>query len=122
MKYKALFTDFDGTLFADDFTISEKDIAAIKDYTNRGGKFFISTGRLLNSIYPYLIQMGVDSEKIVVSQGAEVYDVKTKEPLYRKLMSKDLAKRVLDFIYAFYHWKLFNACLTNLIKCFEFLS
>ena len=54
MKYKALFTDFDGTLFSDNFTVSEKDIAAIKDYTSRGGKFFISTGRLFNSIYPYL--------------------------------------------------------------------
>ena len=98
MKYKALFTDFDGTLFSDNFTVSEKDIAAIKDYTARGGKFFISTGRLFNSIYPYLEDMGVDSEMIVVSQGAEVYNVKTKEPLFRELISQDLAKRVFAYI------------------------
>ncbi|MCR4874367.1 MAG: Cof-type HAD-IIB family hydrolase [Clostridia bacterium] len=98
MKYKALFTDFDGTLFSDNFTVSEKDIAAIKDYTARGGKFFISTGRLFNSIYPYLNDMGVESEMIVVSQGAEVYNVKTKEPLFRELISQDLAKRVFAYI------------------------
>ncbi len=98
MKYKALFTDFDGTLFSDNFTVSEKDIAAIKDYTARGGKFFISTGRLFNSIYPYLKDMGVESEMIVVSQGAEVYNVKTKQPLFRELISQDLAKRVFAYI------------------------
>ena len=98
MKYKALFTDFDGTLFSDNFTVSEKDIAAIKDYTSRGGKFFISTGRLFNSIYPYLKDMGVESDMIVVSQGAEVYNVKTKEPLFRELISQDLAKRVFAYI------------------------
>ena len=98
MKYKALFTDFDGTLFSDNFTVSEKDIAAIKDYVNRGGKFFISTGRLFNSIYPYLKDMNVESDMIVVSQGAEVYDVKTKEPLFRELISLDLAKRINEYI------------------------
>ena len=98
MKYKALFTDFDGTLFSDNFTVSEKDIAAIKDYTSRGGKFFISTGRLFNSIYPYLKDMNVDSDMIVVSQGAEVYDVNTKEPLFRELISLDLARRVNQYI------------------------
>ena len=98
MKYKALFTDFDGTLFSDNFTVSEKDIAAIREYTKAGGKFFISTGRLLNSIYPYLKDMNVESDLIVVSQGAEVYDVHTKEPLLRELISIPLANRVFDYI------------------------
>ena len=98
MRYKALFTDFDGTLFSDNFTISEKDIDAIKAYTKAGGKFFISTGRLFNSIYPYLKDMNVDSDLIVVSQGAEVYDVKTKQPLLRELISIPLANRVFDYI------------------------
>ena len=99
MKYKALFTDFDGTLFSDNFTVSEKDIAAIKDYISRGGKFFISTGRLFNSIYPYLKNMNVKSDMIVVSQGAEVYDVNTKQPLFRELISLDLASRIISYIY-----------------------
>jgi len=99
MKYKALLTDFDGTLFSDNFTVSEKDIAAIKDYTSRGGKFFISTGRLFNSIYPYLKNMNVKSDMIVVSQGAEVYDVNTKQPLFRELISLDLASRIISYIY-----------------------
>ena len=98
MKYKALFTDFDGTLFSDNFTVSEKDIAAINDYVKRGGKFFISTGRLFNSIYPYLNDMNVESDMIVVSQGAEVYDVKTKQPLFRELISPKLASRVFSYI------------------------
>ena len=99
MKYKALFTDFDGTLFSDNFEVSKKDIAAIQDYVKRGGKFFISTGRLFNSIYPYLRDMNVKSDMIVVSQGAEVYDVNTKEPLFRELISLDLASRIIKYIY-----------------------
>ncbi len=99
MKYKALFTDFDGTLFSDNFEVSKKDIAAIDDYVKRGGKFFISTGRLFNSIYPYLKAMNVKSDMIVVSQGAEVYDVNTKEPLFRELISLDLASRIISYIY-----------------------
>ena len=98
MKYKALFTDFDGTIFSDDFKVSEKDIQAIHEYVKAGGKFFISTGRLFNSIYPYLKKMGVESDLIVVSQGAEVYDVKTKEPLLRQLISIPLANRVFEYI------------------------
>ena len=99
MKYKALFTDFDGTLFSDNFEVSKKDIAAIDDYVKRGGKFFISTGRLFNSIYPYLKAMNVKSDMIVVSQGAEVYDVNTKQPLFRELISLDLASRIISYIY-----------------------
>ena len=99
MKYKALFTDFDGTLFSDNFEVSKKDIAAIDDYIKRGGKFFISTGRLFNSIYPYLKAMNVKSDMIVVSQGAEVYDVNTKQPLFRELISLDLASRIISYIY-----------------------
>ena len=98
MKYKALFTDFDGTLYSDSFTISEKDIAAIKDYISRGGKFFISTGRLFTSIYPYLVGMGVESDQIIVSQGAEIYDVKTKQPIFTQLMSKELSYKVIQFV------------------------
>ena len=98
MKYKALFTDFDGTLFSDDFSISEKDINAIKEYIDNGGQFFISTGRLFTSIYPYLKQMNVKSDMIVVSQGAEVYDVNTKEPMFRQLISIPLAHRIFDYI------------------------
>ena len=99
MKYKALFTDFDGTLFSDNFEVSKKDIAAIDDYVKRGGKFFISTGRLFNSIYPYLKAMNVKSDMIVVSQGAEVYDVNTQKPLFRELISLDLASRIISYIY-----------------------
>ncbi len=99
MKYKALFTDFDGTLFSDNFEVSKKDIAAIDDYVKRGGKFFISTGRLFNSIYPYLKAMNVKSDMIVVSQGAEVYDVNTKQPLFRELISLELASRIISYIY-----------------------
>ena len=98
MKYKALFTDFDGTLYSDNFTVSEKDIAAINEYTKAGGKFFISTGRLFDSIYPHLKAMNVDSDLIIVSQGAEVYDVNTGKPFFRDLIPIPLANRVFDYI------------------------
>ena len=99
MKYKAIFSDFDGTLLSDDFTVSKKNIDALNDYVNKGGKFFISTGRLFQSIFPQLVKLGVKSEMIICAQGAEVYDIKDgKKLLLQETISLDTLKKIARFL------------------------
>ena len=43
MKYKAIFSDFDGTLLSDDFTVSKKNIEALNEYVDKGATCLLST-------------------------------------------------------------------------------
>lgn len=102
MKYKAIFSDFDLTIFSENFTISPKDVTAIKKYQDKGGNFMISTGRLYKSIAPYLPELGLTKGKIVVSQGAEIYDIETGERLYQELVPLDLVKKIIDYVESYF--------------------
>ncbi|MEG1608569.1 MAG: Cof-type HAD-IIB family hydrolase [Clostridia bacterium] len=90
MKYKAIFCDFDGTLYRDDYTVSEKNITAIKEYIARGGRFVISTGRLFSSILPHLQKFGLVGE-VIVSQGAGIYDIASGNKIWDKTFEPDQA-------------------------------
>ncbi len=99
MKYKAIFSDFDGTLLSDDFTVSKKNIEALNEYVDKGGKFFISTGRLFQSIYPHLVELGVPSDMIICAQGAEVYDIKEgKKLLLQETIPLETLKKIARFL------------------------
>lgn len=97
MKYKAIFSDFDGTL-CEVPPVSNKNIQAIQDYINQGGKFFISTGRLFQSIYPHYLSLNIQSDYIITSQGAEVIDLKNNKIEKRFCMDEDFVKKASDFI------------------------
>lgn len=98
MKYEAIFCDFDGTLLADDFKISKLNRQAIKEYIDFGGKFIISTGRLFQSIYPHLIDLGITKGKVIVSQGSCIYDIETKQLVYEKTITKEHTLAIADYV------------------------
>lgn len=100
MKYKVIFCDFDGTLFRDDYTISEKNMQAISDYIARGGKFVISTGRLFSSILPHLRHLGLVGE-VIVAQGAGIFDIESGAQLWNKTFETDQAVECATFAEAF---------------------
>lgn len=89
MKYKAIFSDFDGTLYSDKFEISQKNIEAIHDYEKRGGKFFVATGRLFQAIYPHVTSLGLKDE-VIVYQGGGIFDIKSKKAIWQQTISNDL--------------------------------
>ncbi len=68
MRYKAIFCDFDGTLYREDHTISPTNKRAIKEFTKAGGKFVVSTGRLFSAIYPKLEELQLDGDVIVYQE------------------------------------------------------
>ncbi len=97
MKYKAIFSDFDGTLYRSDYTISDKNKDAIHRYINAGGKFVLATGRLFQAIYPKALELGLDGD-IVVYQGAGIYDLASKQMFYSHLFERELAIEVAHYL------------------------
>lgn len=98
MKYKAIFCDFDGTLYRDDHTVSERDLAAINAYRQKGGKFVVSTGRLFRSARKQLRALGLEEGEIIVCQGAGVYDLASGDKLFSQTVTRDAALDCARFI------------------------
>lgn len=98
MKYKAIFCDFDGTLYRDDHTVSSRNLEAIRAYLDRGGKFVISTGRLFQSVRKQLDALGLNEGEVIVCQGAGVYDASTGRRLWAETIRRDYALECARFI------------------------
>lgn len=99
MKYKAIFCDFDGTIYRDDHTISQTNKDAIRKYVEAGGNFVVSTGRLFSAIYPKVVELGLDNE-VIVYQGAGIYDIKSKEQIFGQYFNREDAVKALEYIEA----------------------
>lgn len=97
MKYKAVFCDFDGTLYREDHTISQVNKDAITKYVNAGGKFVISTGRLFSAISPKLEELGLHGD-VIVYQGGGIYDIESKKQIFGKYFDRDMAVKALEYV------------------------
>ncbi len=97
MRYKAIFCDFDGTLYREDHTISQVNKRAIKEFTQAGGKFVISTGRLFSAIYPKLEELGLDGD-VIVYQGGGIFDIKSKKQIFGRFFDKKDTIEVLKYV------------------------
>lgn len=69
MKYKIIFSDYDGTT-AIGKIVSLNVINAIKNYRNAGGKFIFCTGRHESSINNVLNINGIEVDGLITMQGA----------------------------------------------------
>lgn len=96
MKYKAIFCDFDGTIYTEDHRISQTNKDAIARYVAKGGKFVVSTGRLFSAIYPKLLEMNLDGN-VIVYQGAGVYDIKSKKQIFGQYFEREMAAQALEY-------------------------
>jgi len=117
MKYKAIITDFDGTLLKSDGTVSERMLSAIKAYKAKGGKIALCTGRIFNSIRPEAEKIGLGGE-IYCYNGAAVYDTKSG---VRKTHIPVPSKYVQDICRYFEERNLyFQTYLDDVIFCQKF--
>ena len=98
-KYKIVASDLDGTLFNSASRVSEENAAAIKSLDEKGIYFVPSTGRTFGDISHELR----DNENIryfICSNGALVYDKKTKKSIENGL-NAEIIKKTLDILYQF---------------------
>ena len=75
-----LASDMDGTLIGTDGRISEENRQALNEYTARGGRFAVATGRTPANAAPYLRGLPINSPSIFYN-GAMLYDWQQKEIL-----------------------------------------
>lgn len=101
MKYKLLVCDFDGTLYTDDFKVTQNTIDAVEKYKQAGGKFVIATGRLYQAIKPFA-QLFNLTDEIVTYQGSGVYDIKTDSIILSNEIENKLAIKLYQYVYATY--------------------
>jgi cof-like hydrolase len=96
MKYDLIFSDFDGTLLKDDFTVGRRNADAIKNYIARGGHFVVCTGRMSSSIDPWKEFLGIGNQRIAVAgfQGTHISDTSGRL-LYCDYVNPDTVYKIL---------------------------
>ena len=101
MKYKLLVCDFDGTLYTDDFKVTDETVEAVELFKAQGGKFVIATGRLYQAVKPFA-ELFKLTDEIITYQGSGVYDLKTDELIYSQEIDRNLAASVYAYLYKKY--------------------
>ena len=113
--YKAVFSDFDGTLLTSDHKISPKTLKAIQRITKKGIPFVPISARSPLGILPYAKQLG-NIEYIVAFSGGLILD-KNLQPLYGvQISSQDELKiynSLRDFPNFAVNWYIYNDCFSR---------
>ena len=86
-------TDLDGTLYRDDKTVSDENLAAIEYFKSEGGLFTFVTGRVPQTVEKICTQLKPNAPLGCVNGGV-IYDYKSGECLYKKM----LAPSAFDFV------------------------
>ena len=92
LNYGLIISDFDGTLVREDGTISQKNKRAIQKYTQNGGCFAVSTGRLHYGILPRVKELGLDGV-VCCCQGAVIIDIASGKPILDGKLSYETTLR-----------------------------
>lgn len=97
MNYKAVAFDMDGTLLNKDRQILPQTVDAIQKLRKKGIQVVLVTGRYHSMIYPYYLQLGLDSITICCN-GTYLYDFKTQQVFDGNPISKEHAFLLQDKI------------------------
>ncbi len=96
-KYKAIISDFDGTLAGRDGVISTKLVEAIHTWMNAGNHFSIATGRQFIHIKDQCKVLGLTTPQIV--RGAsEIVDPITEKIIWHEYISKEDIKPLIHIL------------------------
>lgn len=98
MKCKILFSDMDGTLLDDKKEISENVYKAIDEFTKKGGKLVLSSGRPLDSILSTKEKLGLNypGMYVIAYNGALVYDCGEQKPVFERKLPIDYVNQAME--------------------------
>ena len=94
-----LYTDMDGTALSDwDLGpyVPERNLQALRDFTEAGGLFSVASGRLLDSILKWFPQ-GLINAPVVCSNGAMLQDPVTRQILLGRQLPRDYLTQALQY-------------------------
>jgi Cof subfamily protein (haloacid dehalogenase superfamily) len=90
--------DLDDTLLCDDFTISERTLAAVRAARELGVKITLATGRMPGSARPYAEQLALDVP-VINYHGAMIQNALSREIIYRRVIPVNLAQEIVEFLH-----------------------
>jgi 5-amino-6-(5-phospho-D-ribitylamino)uracil phosphatase len=98
-RYKAIVSDFDGTLVSGSLSLTEPVIAAIKQFVKAGGIFSIATGRdYYGAIKDICLDLGIESLHIVRG-GSEIVSSITHEVVWGRYIDQTVLQELLSFLH-----------------------
>lgn len=97
-QYKAIAaTDFDGTLYRSDFSISLKNIQTLRALVRKRilpvivtGRSYYSLSRVINEMFPV--------DYLIVSSGSGIFSMKTKELIYKTSIPPEDALSICNYL------------------------
>lgn len=94
MRYKLIVSDIDGTLISNSGEISSRTKELIEKYQNNGGKFTIATGRMVDSIVPFVKELDIDIP-VIAYNGSVIFDVNKNKTIYESKLDYKVAIEAL---------------------------
>lgn len=86
MNKQLLISDLDGTLLNSRQEISTENKASIQQFIKDGGLFTIATGRIEESVYPYVQELGI-TLPVILYNGAVIYDYQSQQRIFEQKIS-----------------------------------
>lgn len=93
IKYPLIVSDFDGTLVRNDGTISDFTKKTLAEYTENGGRFAISTGRMPAGILYRAKELGLKGI-VCCGQGTALVDIDTNQVIATGVIENETAVKV----------------------------
>lgn len=97
-KFKAIISDFDGTLVGSDFQVSKGVKEAINKWQSLGNKFSILTAKQfqgpVESAYKALNLSG----PIAINSGARIINPKTRKIFYEEFIPNDIVNQIVNIL------------------------
>lgn len=95
MAYRMVAIDLDGTLLTDDKRVSEGNLAELRRVIAQGVHVIISTGRAWPGAKPFVRMLGL-TLPVITSNGAMIVDSGSEEIMFKKDLSPEAAKIILE--------------------------
>lgn len=96
--YKAIISDFDGTLVDRDYAISDKVVDAIFKWVNTGNVFTIATGKALISPLIKIVKKLALKDPVIINGGAELINPGNFSVLYGEYLKEKEAKEIIKYL------------------------
>lgn len=88
-----LVSDMDGTLVGSNREVSKKNRDAIKYFTERGGKFTVATGRMVQSVEEFVSDLHIKCPTML-HNGAKIYDFSNGNVIAEHFIEEDRKEAV----------------------------
>lgn len=89
-------SDLDGTLLANDATLSEFTLDVLKETNQKGIKFVVASGRAFYTLPECVLNLKY-ADYAITSNGASIYDLKRKRLLKTHYLKEHSARRIIEY-------------------------